>query len=109
MVSNIGGKFTLVSNPLEGTSSYQAGLSYGDIILEIGGEKMGSKTSFDAFIRAHYLPGQVTNLIIERYGKTKSVPLEFMPYPQIILKLLSHAPAKSQFLRRKWLDSKTSK
>ena len=109
MVSNIGGKFTLVSNPLEGTSSYQAGLSYGDVILEIGGEKMGSETSFDAFIRSHYLPGQATNLIIERYGKTKSVHLEFKPYPQIILKLLPHAPANSQFLRRKWLDSKTSK
>ena len=109
MVSNIGGKFTLVSNPLEGTSSYQAGLSYGDVILEIGGEKMGSETSFDAFIHSHYLPGQATNLIIERHGKTKSVHLEFKPYPQIILKLLPHAPAKSQFLRRKWLDSKTSK
>ncbi len=42
MVSKIGGKFTLISNPLEGTSSYQAGLSYGDIILEIDGKKMGS-------------------------------------------------------------------
>jgi predicted metalloprotease with PDZ domain len=109
MVSNIGGTFTLVSNPLEGTSSYQAGLSYGDVILEIGGKKMGSETSFNAFIRSHYLPGQVTNLIIERHGKTKSVPLEFKPYPQIILKLLSHAPAESQVLRQKWLDSKTSK
>ena len=74
-----------------------------------GGKKMGSETSFNAFIRSHYLPGQVTNLIIERHGKTKSVPLEFKPYPQIILKLLPHAPAKSQFLLRKWLDSKTSK
>ena len=109
IVSNIGEKFTLVSNPLEGTSSYQAGLSYGDVILEIGGEKMGSETSFDAFIRSHYLPGQATNLVIERHGKTKLVHLEFKPYPQIILKLLPHAPAKSQFLRRKWLDSKTSK
>ena len=109
IVSNIGEKFTLVSNPLEGTSSYQAGLSYGDVILEIGGEKMGSETSFDAFIHSHYLPGQATNLIIKRHGKTKSVHLEFKPYPQIILKLLPHAPAKSQFLRRKWLDSKTSK
>ena len=109
IVSNIGEKFTLVSNPLEGTSSYQAGLSYGDVILEIGGEKMGSETSFDAFIHSHYLPGQATNLIIKRHGKTKSVHLEFKPYPQIILKLLPHAPAKSQFLRRKWLDSKISK
>ena len=94
---------------MEGTSSYQAGLSYGDVILEIGGKKMGSETSFNAFIRSHYLPGQVTNLSIERHGKTKSVPLEFKPYPQIILKLLSHAPAESQVLRQKWLDSKTSK
>ena len=109
IVSNIGEKFTLVSNPLEGTSSYQAGLSYGDVILEIGGEKMGSETSFDAFIRSHYLPGQATNLVIERHGKTKLVHLEFKPYPQIILKLLPHAPAQSQFLRRKWLDSKISK
>ena len=108
IVSNIGEKFTLVSNPLEGTSSYQAGLSSGDIILEMGGKKIGSETSFDTFIRSHYLPGQATNLIIERHGKTKSIRLKFIPYPQIILKLLPHASAESQALRRKWLDSKTS-
>ena len=108
-VSKIGSNFTLVSNPLEGTSSYQAGLSSGDIIIEIDGEKIGAETSFDRFISSHHYPGQAINLLIERHGKIKSIDLEFNPYPQIMLKLLPYAPDQSQVLRRKWLDPKTLK
>lgn len=67
--------FPTVVSPIEGTPAYYMGVQGGDQIIEIEGESCRDFTSNDAVKRLRGAPGTAVNLVIQRPGTEKPLPL----------------------------------
>ena len=67
--------FPTVVSPIEGTPAYYMGVQGGDQIIEIEGETCRDFTSQDAVKRLRGEPGTPVNLVLQRPGSEKPIPL----------------------------------
>ena len=72
---NIRDHYPTVVSPIEGTPAYYMGVQGGDQIIEIEGESCKDFTSDAAVKKLRGAPGTAVNLVIQRPGTEKPMPL----------------------------------
>ena len=75
-IQQIDNKWLISSNPTQGASLYNAGLSKGDKIVSIDGKLTNNKLKPDVLLNV-YKPGESVKVVFNRYGLQKETELTF--------------------------------
>ncbi|MEQ9402558.1 MAG: PDZ domain-containing protein [Cyclobacteriaceae bacterium] len=99
------GKTTVVSNPFEGSSAYEAGLDNGDELISIGGTSLEGIDNLADFLKENFKVGEQVQVKLNRYGNDmeKSMTLKADPSYKTSIK---GGDKKADKLRANWLGGK---
>ena len=103
------GQISIVSNPIEGHSAYNARLASGDIIIAIDGRSLADVEDFRAFLK-EFKAGQTVKVDYKRFGVERSTDMTFTEDPSYTTSLFEKdkkkVSKKAQKLRDNWLNEK---
>ncbi|MBL7471957.1 M61 family metallopeptidase [Robertkochia sediminum] len=95
---------TITSYPIQGSPSYKAGLSKGDVIIKVNGVKANIKDQ-EAFL-SMVKPKEEVTLEIARFGKIMNRKVTLGRSPVVTISTDPNAPAKAKKKRKQWLEKK---
>jgi len=99
----------LVSNPLNNSTAYMAGLQKGDKLLKIGGTELTEGTDLNVLLNSYQVNDQV-EVTFERFGKTKTTTLTLQADPAYGINLMevnkTSLNKKLKTQREHWLGKK---
>ncbi|MDB5119244.1 MAG: peptidase [Sphingobacteriales bacterium] len=98
-------KVRVISNTVEGSSAYEAGLENGDYLLKIGDQDVKSVTDVNT-VTSNYKPGDEVTLVYEHRGNIKNVKIKLRENNQLEVVTVTGSSATQNQFRDKWLSSK---
>ncbi len=107
-IQNIDNKWLVSSNPKQGTSLYNAGLSKGDKIVSIDGKLTNNKLKPNGFL-APYKAGDIVKVIFNRFGQQKETELTFTSNLSFKTYLIEDLSKEIQQRQNSWLGNTSKK
>jgi predicted metalloprotease with PDZ domain len=99
----------LISNPLNNSSAYNAGLQKGDKLLKIGNTELTEDTNLNDLLNSYKVNDKV-DLVFERFGETKTTKLKLLADTSYSISLMETAEnpldKKQKTNRENWLKKK---
>jgi predicted metalloprotease with PDZ domain len=101
----VGGKLTIISNSLIGTSAYKAGLDKGDVLLKADGAPLSDAASLNTLVAGKKPGDKITITYHNRSGDHDGVViLDENPFLEVVS--AETLTADQQTFRNNWLSSK---
>ncbi len=92
----------IITNPIEGSALYKAGLSKGDLILSLNDQPTTGETSVDASLEK-FKPGEIVEVGYSRFGKTGMKQVTLGSDPSFKTQLMTDIDKKTRARRDAWL------
>ena len=107
-IQNIDNKWLISSNPRQGTSLYNAGLSKGDKIVSIDGKLTNNKLKPNGFL-APYKAGDSVKVVFNRFGQQKETELTLSGNLSFKTYLIEDLSKEIQQRQNLWLGNTSKK
>ena len=98
-------QFRFITNPLQGSAAYKAGLDNGDQIIYINDIAVTPNIEPSDFLK-QFKPDQTVKVVFKRFGKQKETQLTFDANNSYVTSLVEKVKKNDKQRRYKWLSKK---